>query len=88
MEQKLLELRGTTREEQLYSTSATPLAVRSSTSTVPVRGSGFPNPARGPQDHMHYTSDYPTPSKLTSLVVGWFSSLTAVTCTAPGAEVG
>ena len=44
MEQKLLELRGTTRDEQLYSTSATPLAVRSSTSTVPVRRSGCPNP--------------------------------------------
>ena len=42
VEQKLLELSGTTRAEQLYSTSATPLAVRSSTSTVPVRVSGSP----------------------------------------------
>lgn len=56
MEQKLLELRGITREEQLYSTSATPLAVRSSTSTVPVRGSGLPNPAHGPQGRTHYSA--------------------------------
>ena len=51
MEQKLQESSGTTRDEQLYSTSATPLAVRSSTSTVPVRGSGLLNPALVPQGH-------------------------------------